>query len=94
LSPVLDDVRELMSEELMIALEVVTREHDVRSPCIRARAERIGGGRSALVAVNAHATEVVTEALLHVLTQRWLQRSAGTGKGVIYTGGHRIHLSG
>jgi hypothetical protein len=63
---VLDDVRELMSEEVLIALEVVTGEHDVRSPCIRARAERIGGCRGALVAVNAHATEVVTEARLEV----------------------------
>ena len=73
----LDDVRELMSEELLIALEVVTGEHDVRSPCIRARAERIGGGRSALVAVNAHATEVVTEARLEVRSRLDIEWQAG-----------------
>jgi hypothetical protein len=61
---------------------------DGESPC----AHLLGAPRSAIIRVNAHVAEIMSEALLHVLPQRWLQRPAGTCKNVVDTGGRSIHL--
>ncbi len=44
--------------------------------------------------MHPHVGKVIAETLLHVLPERWLQRSSWTGKGLVHAGGGGIHWPG
>jgi len=90
----LDDMRELVRDELSshIArrIEASAREYDVVADRIGVRADLMCGARRELVGMNAHAAEVMREALFHRCACVEVERTAGSSQRFVddrWTGG-------